>query len=566
LNSAFHNGGLPQFLQKYKAYLHHSGHCQNRPVYFSGDIWPPPDSIHWDFGDPGSGAANYSNDTTPSHIYTSPGQYTVELFVRHIDNRTDTSWITITIHETPAPDLGSDTTICQGDSVTLDAGFCSGCSYAWASIPPGFTSTAQTVTINQEGVYAVEVISLNSCIGRDTVQLDYTTPPVITNSPLSKSICSGESTNIALTANLPNTTFSWTAVGSSPWVTGFSPGTGDTIDQVLTNTDVSSETVTYTIAPAIGGCIGDSVEYQVIVTPGDSVNIEIMASADSVCEGTPVTFIAIPVNGGTNPSYQWQVNGNNAGTNNPASSIQHPVSVDPLLPVSITTTPSANPICEGDSVTFTAIPTNGGTSPTYQWQVNGINTGTNSPIFTYLPSANDQVLCTLTSSEPCTTSNPATSNEQLITVLPVPAVTFTPCFDTITTTNAKPIRLRGGIPLGGTYSGTGISNGYFYPSVAGPGNHLITYTYTNSALCTDAGCWMLDARSAVPFSCGNLFIDIRDSSVYSTVQIGYQCWMSTDLNYGTEISYSIPQRDNCIPEKYKNPASSIQHLSINGMN
>jgi hypothetical protein len=55
-----------------------------------------------------------------------------------------------------------------------------------------------------------------------------------------------------------------------------------------------------------------------------------------------------------------------------------------------------------------------------------------------------------------------------------PVVTFTSCFDTITTTNAKPIKLKGGIPLGGIYSGAGVSSGYFYPSMAGTGSKVIT--------------------------------------------------------------------------------------------
>lgn len=68
-------------------------------------------------------------------------------------------------------------------------------------------------------------------------------------------------------------------------------------------------------------------------------------------------------------------------------------------------------------------------------------------------------------------------------VLPGPEVTFTPCFDTITSTNAKPIKLKGGIPLGGTYSGNGVINGYFYPGITAPGTKTITYTYINSAHC-----------------------------------------------------------------------------------
>jgi hypothetical protein len=135
-------------------------------------------------------------------------------------------------------------------------------------------------------------------------------------------------------------------------------------------------------------------------------------------------------------------------------------------------------------------------------------------------------------------------------------VSFQACFDTITTVNAKPIRLRGGIPLGGIYTGAGVSYGYFYPAVAGPGNHLITYTYTNSALCTASRYSFLVARLASSFNCGENFIDVRDSTVYSTIQIGTQCWFAQNLIYGNEVPLTTYQRDNCIPERYVNPATS----------
>ncbi len=45
--------------------------------------------------------------------------------------------------------------------------------------------------------------------------------------------------------------------------------------------------------------------------------------------------------------------------------------------------------------------------------------------------------------------------------------------------------MSGGVPSGGVYSGTGVSNGTFNPSVAGVGTHTITYTYTNG-FCTNS--------------------------------------------------------------------------------
>jgi hypothetical protein len=47
--------------------------------------------------------------------------------------------------------------------------------------------------------------------------------------------------------------------------------------------------------------------------------------------------------------------------------------------------------------------------------------------------------------------------------------------------SANPFALSGATPLGGTYSGNGVSNGVFNPAAAGPGTHVITYTFCNSS-------------------------------------------------------------------------------------
>lgn len=68
--------------------------------------------------------------------------------------------------------------------------------------------------------------------------------------------------------------------------------------------------------------------------------------------------------------------------------------------VSISASPSG-PVCAGTSVSYTATAVNGGDLPTYQWQVNGTNVGTNSNTLVYVPADGDVVTCILQSSAAC---------------------------------------------------------------------------------------------------------------------------------------------------------------------
>ena len=674
-SSFFLNGhkclySLPDFLDRYYVYIHQKNDCIGDSVFFTGAIWPPADSVRWDFGDPLSGSKNHSTSDTAYHAYSSPGQYTVMLYIRHIDHRTDTAWQIVTIYAPPVVSLGPDRTICLNDSVTLDAGFCSGCTYEWKKMNPDtIIGTSQTIIIGIAGIYQVNVTNQGKCESRDTIQIFTVPAPVIINNPLSKTICSGESTNIQLISSVPGTNFYWTASLTSGNITGFSADSGLVINQILINLLSTLGIVTYHITPKVGNCIGTAVDFPVTVNPGDSVKVTITASANNICAGTSVTFTGNPTNPGITPVYQWKVNGINSGTNstiftytplngdivtclltssltscisnNPVLSNPILMVIDSVLIVNISINPSSNPVCAGISVTFTATPVNGGTMPSYQWKVNGINVGTNSPIYTYTPLNGDLVSCTLTSSETCTTNNPASSititmiqnnslpagvsiaassnpfcpgssvtftanptnggstpayqwkvngvnvgtNSSTYSYNPIdgdsvrcvmasnlscatgnpassakiimsgtlaPIVTFTSCFDTITTINAKPIKLKGGIPLGGTYSGPGVNSltGIFTPATAGIGTKTITYTYTNAALCSASkSISILDLPSSI-FSCGNFLTDIRDNKIYPTIQIGAQCWLASNLNYGTTIASSQDQRDNCIAERY----------------
>jgi uncharacterized protein (TIGR02145 family) len=73
-------------------------------------------------------------------------------------------------------------------------------------------------------------------------------------------------------------------------------------------------------------------------------------------------------------------------------------------------------------------------------------------------------------------------------------------------------------------------------------------------------CFNLSAQ----FHCGDSLLDIRDGRIYATVQIGTQCWMAQNINYGTMI-IGKDQTNNDIPEKFCYGNDTINCLTYGGL-
>ena len=476
--------------------------------------------------------------------------------------------------------------VCAGTSVTYTAMPVNGGSapvYQWKvnGIIVGTNSTTYSYIPVTGDLVTCVLTSNAACASGNpatsntvTMTVNPNLPVSVTVAPSQNPVCAGNTVTFTATPTNGGVSpiYQWkvnsVGAGTNNPIYSYIPVNGDIVTCVLT-----SNAVCPTGNPATSNAV------TMTVNPNLAVSISIVASANPFCQGSSVTFTATPVNGGGLPVYQWQVNGVNAGTNNssytynPAngdlvscvltSSIPCPINnpitsntllmtVNSNLPAGVTIASSSNPFCPGSPVTFTATPINGGITPVYQWKVNGVNAGTNSSNFTYNPANGDSIRCVMTSNLNCVTGNPASSSEIIMSGTLAPIVTFTSCFDTITTVNAKPIKLKGGIPLGGTYSGPGVNSltGVFTPATAGVGTKTITYSYTNAANCTALAHIHIINYPLSIVNCGSPITDIRDNKVYQTVQIGSQCWMAEDLNYGIEIPVTQDQRDNCIPEKY----------------
>jgi PKD repeat protein len=99
--------------------------------------------------------------TAPSFVVNSAGTYYVT--VGDINDCSSSDTISVSINSAPVVDLGGDTIICSGQTVTLDAG-AGFAEYLWSD-----GSAMQTLDVSTSGSFYVTVSDLNGCSDTDTI-------------------------------------------------------------------------------------------------------------------------------------------------------------------------------------------------------------------------------------------------------------------------------------------------------------------------------------------------------------------------------------------------------------
>jgi hypothetical protein len=304
--------------------------------------------------------------------------------------------------------------------------------------------------------------------------------------------------------------------------TGINGGLHPTYQWQVNGINVGTDSINYTSTTLNNGdqvrailfssdyCSNFPIDTSNVITMsvnGSAPSVSISASGTSVCAGSAVTFIATSVNAGLAPAYQWKVNDVNVGTNSssftsaalnngdkvkviitsfPTCGGQVSVSSNEInMQVNVITTPlvsisasPSTPTCTGTTVYFNAIPNGGGNNPSYQWQINGSNVGSNfSQFFFDGFNDNDQVKVILTSNYSCTTNPTALSNVIALSVAPVvtPAVSIS---GTTTVVQGKQATITaaatngGGLPI---YQWQDSTNSNGWKNISGSTNATISY-------------------------------------------------------------------------------------------
>ena len=297
---------------------------------------------------------------------------------------------------------------------------------------------------------------------RTTATLNTSRSSLVTTSNLAACGCSGVSVSIAVTGGSNPTctgqsiTFTATPVNAgSPTYQWYLNGAPVNLETGLTYTTTTLTNQSVTCIMTSGGAFTSNAVV-ISLTTGivPTVSTAVTSGSNPTCSGAAITFTATPTSGGTAPVYQWKLDGVNVATGatytssaltngqvvtcvmtsslscaSPTTAASNSTIITTsgtLIPaVSTAITTGSNPACGGQSFTFTATPTNGGTTPVYQWKVNGINVGTDSTSYTSSTLTDGQVVtCVMTSSEACVTPAAIESAGITITITGTPVINF----------------------------------------------------------------------------------------------------------------------------------------------
>lgn len=166
--------------------------------------------------DAGAGGTQYAwsnNMGTQTIALSNPGTYSVTVTNQFGCTFSDT--VNIAVGTPPTVELGSDTLLCNGQSLPLDAGN-PGSTYFWST-----SATTQTISVSNGGKVFVTVTNQQGCEGVDSVDVSLSLLSVDLGPDVS--ICGNG--GVSLDAGNPGMVYNWSNGPSTQFSYVTSPGT-----------------------------------------------------------------------------------------------------------------------------------------------------------------------------------------------------------------------------------------------------------------------------------------------------------------------------------------------------
>lgn len=259
-----------------------------------------------------------------------------------------------------------------------------------------------------------------------------------------------------------------------------------------------------------------------------------------------------------------------------------------LVTPSVSISTASSTVCSGNSVSFSAVGTNAGSSPVYTWKKNGIIAGVGTSI-TFSPNTlltGDIITCVLAANNHCQTTSVATSNSIILSVNQSPALPTILSQYNSTTTNITLCTIGQSIGLypsisGGVWSssnnlvatvangGPTTSSAYLTANGNGVASILYTLTAASSGCSTATSIALTVNQQATPNAIsGASAICAGSSATYTTSSTG-GVWstggystitsggVATASSAGsTSIRYTITNASGC-------SATSVLPITVN---
>ena len=166
------------------------------------------------------------------------------------------------MYTNPTVNLGADTTLCDGASVTLDASASGLTGYAWST-----SDTSASISVNTAGTYSVVVTDSNTCTGTDSVTVSTAVTPTSDFS--------------ADTSGCPTVNFSDLSTGSpASWSWNFGDG-GSSTSASPSNTYGSNGTYTVELTTT-NGCGSDTTTMDITISCIVSIDEGILGEAVNI--------------------------------------------------------------------------------------------------------------------------------------------------------------------------------------------------------------------------------------------------------------------------------------------